>query len=1102
MNRPGRNTLLLIALLLAVVVAYFSDPVLSDPSRDTETMATATVSPTPTAMSIQTSATTTPPTATTTPAVNSPPTVQVMTFGGFGQARPFPDDEVYKVNISGSRVSIKLRGQDDDGNLAYLAIVDEDDEIQGQSDCDATMGSECTLEVTVPSPAEYDRAFTYYGIAVDSDGAISEKSARIEITSVSDSGSYASIPTPSPTPAPVPVPTPDPMTPLDPMPPPIVMHAEVSMSATSGEEAIVEHGSGVMIEIPAGATDLVPQDWTAGPELGTSTPATSDEMVTVSITDFETPSPSVVEVQSAYDISVVDENGEDVVLREPVTITLPYTLPDDKTTEDLEVVYWSEPLERWESVEGGVVDETSQTITVDMDHLTGVGVSLFVDPVRLLALVQESIAGADNIGVNYEKGYKHAITLHGDVTVPFKFVGVEVGASLVLDADDILSLGKEEGEGYTVEGRNGYFTFGEYRHFALEPRAQEVSLGVTVTMPYTGKYMGQFGPSGYNNDLSFESSFSLVSVSTALGGIDLLTLNSNGNFSPVDAQLGQCADCVASLGFNSGMGAETYGVDFEVLSTSLNVARGEFNTNFENVLQNLMQGQCGQSRCKITWSDFIDLAIKTFRRDFLGVVYSLGEKVGLIYEYTAFENLNPEVVAGLGWGYVNQIKDVTGGQDVNGDGRGDMVFPSDSSEGTPLQVWTTGDGTENQRHFLEVVSITDGWSIEFNATGTPSELNASTDEVPSDDALLRVDFDAPALSLNTTHWLVTATTAASNPGAITFRLKHSVPLGADQLLDEEDYTLWEDKQFSDLSVRAHVSPDPVRTDEPVTYTVYLDNVGPETADDVKLQMYTASNLGLTLEEASLTDSSLRCEDDTALLGNLVCNLGDLDAGETATATLKFSLKPDFPTGALITAAFVGTSEVVIGAPLPKEELTPGNNATTTTVRTASDRNALVALYNATDGQNWTVSTNWLSEEPIYTWSGVRTDDRGRVTELNLAGLGLDGEIPAEIGDLTKMRWLNLARNSDLTGELPAEMAQLTELEVLYVGENDHTGSVPSWLGDLTKLSQLGLGHNRLTGTIPAELRNLTELTILHLGGNDLTGGVPRDPGRVRLREHE
>ena len=43
-----------------------------------------------------------------------------------------------------------------------------------------------------------------------------------------------------------------------------------------------------------------------------------------------------------------------------------------------------------------------------------------------------------------------------------------------------------------------------------------------------------------------------------------------------------------------------------------------------------------------------------------------------------------------------------------------------------------------------------------------------------------------------------------------------------------------------------------------------------------------------------------------------------------------------------------------------------------------DRAALVALYNATGGPNWTQNNNWLSDVPISKWQGVTTDDNGRV----------------------------------------------------------------------------------------------------------------------------
>ena len=50
---------------------------------------------------------------------------------------------------------------------------------------------------------------------------------------------------------------------------------------------------------------------------------------------------------------------------------------------------------------------------------------------------------------------------------------------------------------------------------------------------------------------------------------------------------------------------------------------------------------------------------------------------------------------------------------------------------------------------------------------------------------------------------------------------------------------------------------------------------------------------------------------------------------------------------------------------------------------ATDRAALEALYEATDGSNWITSTNWKTGEPLSAWHGVTTDAAGRVTRLPL-----------------------------------------------------------------------------------------------------------------------
>ena len=110
----------------------------------------------------------------------------------------------------------------------------------------------------------------------------------------------------------------------------------------------------------------------------------------------------------------------------------------------------------------------------------------------------------------------------------------------------------------------------------------------------------------------------------------------------------------------------------------------------------------------------------------------------------------------------------------------------------------------------------------------------------------------------------------------------------------------------------------------------------------------------------------------------------------------------------------------------------------------TDKDALVALYNATDGANWTTNTNWTSEQPLSEWHGVITLN-GRVVGLSLTRNGLNGTLPVALEDLTELTVLSLADNS-LAGALPAELANLSELIFLNVSYNsDLTVRFPgSW----------------------------------------------------------
>ena len=121
---------------------------------------------------------------------------------------------------------------------------------------------------------------------------------------------------------------------------------------------------------------------------------------------------------------------------------------------------------------------------------------------------------------------------------------------------------------------------------------------------------------------------------------------------------------------------------------------------------------------------------------------------------------------------------------------------------------------------------------------------------------------------------------------------------------------------------------------------------------------------------------------------------------------------------------------------------------------AADRAALVALYNATGGPNWTNNTNWLSNQPVGNWHGV-TVSGGRVTRLALSGNQLTGSIPTQIGNLSSLRELYL-QNNQLTGSIPTQLGNLSNLWLMFLGRNQLTGSIPTQLGNLSSLRHLRL----------------------------------------------
>lgn len=232
------------------------------------------------------------------------------------------------------------------------------------------------------------------------------------------------------------------------------------------------------------------------------------------------------------------------------------------------------------------------------------------------------------------------------------------------------------------------------------------------------------------------------------------------------------------------------------------------------------------------------------------------------------------------------------------------------------------------------------------------------------------------------------------------------------------------------------------------------------------------------------------------------NAGDSVTIEVAANTAWEVIKPDFRAGwvSFTPDHGQGKGEVVFVVQPNKltgvretEVIFSAGNATRVitilqqdvTPTSESDSLALIALYRATDGAYW--SSPWDLKKSIATWRGVTTalvDGQYRVTALNLPGMGLEGKIPSEIGNLTAIESLDLSYNN-LRGEIPSEIGKLTLLRELKVDDNKFEGEIPLSIKQLVNLEELGGKNNRFR-TFPVEICQLSKLKIIHLERNEIS----------------
>lgn len=145
-----------------------------------------------------------------------------------------------------------------------------------------------------------------------------------------------------------------------------------------------------------------------------------------------------------------------------------------------------------------------------------------------------------------------------------------------------------------------------------------------------------------------------------------------------------------------------------------------------------------------------------------------------------------------------------------------------------------------------------------------------------------------------------------------------------------------------------------------------------------------------------------------------------------------------------------------------------------------ERDALVALYNAAGGPQWSNRADWLGASGTECeWYGVRCDYPGHnlkrtpfVVSLELSNNNLVGAIPPQLGHLKGLEWLSLFGNH-LTGTVPESLIQRWLAGPLQISAEAHLLTAVSKIDYESNASSLLCARQRIILSLDGTARVYT-----------------------------
>jgi Leucine-rich repeat (LRR) protein len=172
-----------------------------------------------------------------------------------------------------------------------------------------------------------------------------------------------------------------------------------------------------------------------------------------------------------------------------------------------------------------------------------------------------------------------------------------------------------------------------------------------------------------------------------------------------------------------------------------------------------------------------------------------------------------------------------------------------------------------------------------------------------------------------------------------------------------------------------------------------------------------------------------------------------------------------------------------------------------------EKMGLKKLFQALRGDSWTKKFGWIGQAKTAQQPEVRMfaastslfegvtvariiDSVGMMTEINLEGVGCDGQLPEDIENFETTKRFNLSWN-DISGRIPKGLRGMSALQTLDLSGNNLTGDLDADVFcELKHAVSIDLSSNRLSGELPGCFADMRFLEVLDLSDNLFVGAIP------------